>query len=599
LETRSKKKKMIIRMKEPEDEDFCSFIQNMIESENHTELQAPCNSLESRTSYLEAWREGETTQKSHSLGLTAEDWKLILGGAKRLTARKETVLINQGTTFQRIFQVIRGTCRIERRAKDCTSPTVVASITDNEIFGEISFVQKKGATASVIVDSDETEVFIIEGYYMNRLLQLRPELASRFLHYICSVLQRRLNQNDRFESAEERKVISLINEPLHHSLAKYPVLPATSYEVVKLLDGPVNDEKEEVKNKEQSATDYCCATSISTYPMLPVRNSDPVRYAREGSPICDQYRCCIFPNRTVIAVADGCNWGEPPRNAARAAVNAFTKYLCAHQSEIGDLQYAGGLVLRALSMANAEIFKGIDRETSMVGTTTLLGGLILQLDEMNEASAPTFGFVYVSIGDCKAFHWNSVTGKYSDITASNRAGTLSASDCGGRLGPHNDNLPDLRNLQLGFYACNEGDFIMIVSDGVHDNLDPSHLGFLPKDLGIEADSWSTVPDMEAAEDIKNAQRISLLEKVIQGKIDSAERKLSISSEGSNSVTSTIPPPLQVVNNLTEYCAETVSSSANWMATNPKGRLPKDYRLYPGKMDHTTCVCVKVGKVTPA
>jgi len=621
LELVSKKKAIVIRLKDDEDDDAFQLLENIIESldpqSRPSIVQQPSlNCLESNSYSLEKWREDLLKEKENPLAMTPEDWKLIIGGAKRLVCKKGTTIIAEGNEFQRIFQIVRGKCRTEAIMEvenGLRKTQSLGSITPNQIFGEVSFVQRKGATATVIADSDEVEMFVIEGYFFKRLLQIRPELSGRFLHYICSVLQRRINVHDRFESPEERKVIDLVAEPLHHNIIKHPVLPPKSLDPIIILNGPLQTEEEEELNKSKTATNYCCGTAITTYPLLPVHSDNPnesPKLVREGSPICDQYKCCIYPTRIILGVADGCNWGDPPRNAARAAINAFVRYLSNHQGEIGDLQYAGGLVLRALSMANAEIFKGLDPEADMIGTTTLMGGIILELeiddDDESKQTIPQYGFVYVSIGDCKAYHWSNITKSFSDITASNRTGTLSASDCGGRLGPHNEgNLPDLRNLELGFYACNPGDCIMIVSDGVHDNLDPAHLGFSPRDLGIEADSWDTVPDFEICEDIKNEYRISLLEKIIFGELDSAakKRELSESTEpikekSKQSIDKNnrkLPSPIEIVDSLTSYCIENCAASASWMQANPRKRLPQDYRLYPGKMDHTTCVCVKIGE----
>jgi serine/threonine protein phosphatase PrpC len=73
----------------------------------------------------------------------------------------------------------------------------------------------------------------------------------------------------------------------------------------------------------------------------------------------------------------------------------------------------------------------------------------------------------------KAFHWNCKTKGITDVTDGNRLSLTDASDPGGRLGPFlNEGTPDLRNLDLYFQPCNEGDIIFLVSDGVHDNLDP-------------------------------------------------------------------------------------------------------------------------------
>ena len=51
--------------------------------------------------------------KDNELGLTVEDWNLILRGAKRLVLRKDAVIVPENSDMQRIFQLVRGTCRIQ------------------------------------------------------------------------------------------------------------------------------------------------------------------------------------------------------------------------------------------------------------------------------------------------------------------------------------------------------------------------------------------------------------------------------------------------------------------------------------------------------
>jgi hypothetical protein len=34
-------------------------------------------------------------------------------------------------------------------------------------------------------------------------------------------------------------------------------------------------------------------------------------------------------------------------------------------------------------------------------------------------------------------------------------------------------------------------------------------------------------------------------------------------------------------------------SREFFLNNPGRRLPRDYKLFPGKMDHTTCLCIKI------
>jgi hypothetical protein len=50
-------------------------------------------------------------------------------------------------------------------------------------------------------------------------------------------------------------------------------------------------------------------------------------------------------NRTIVAVADGCGWGEKSKKAALLASRTFVEYVKLHQNEIVTLQDAGKLFL--------------------------------------------------------------------------------------------------------------------------------------------------------------------------------------------------------------------------------------------------------------
>lgn len=55
-------------------------------------------------------------------------------------------------------------------------------------------------------------------------------------------------------------------------------------------------------------------------------------------------------------------------------------------------------------------------------------------------------------------------------------------------------------------------------------------------------------------------------------------------------------PSSIVETLIQHSQKITLNSKKWMEdpANSKDKLPHDYLLYPGKMDHTTCLCVKVG-----
>lgn len=106
------------------------------------------------------------------------------------------------------------------------------------------------------------------------------------------------------------------------------------------------------------------------------------------------------------------------------------------------------------------------------------------------AEQPKQVIAFVSLGDCKIYHYSASTKQAIDLTAGNRTDFrdirdpgeklqgLEFDEKGGRLGPMKGEKgePDLKNLNAGHYICDDGDFIIAVSDGIHDNLDPMYAG---------------------------------------------------------------------------------------------------------------------------
>lgn len=45
--------------------------------------------------------------------MAPEDWDLLLKGARTMTVKKNTVIVQQGEMFQRIYHINKGVCRTE------------------------------------------------------------------------------------------------------------------------------------------------------------------------------------------------------------------------------------------------------------------------------------------------------------------------------------------------------------------------------------------------------------------------------------------------------------------------------------------------------
>eukprot|EP01103_Thecamoeba_quadrilineata_P014498 TRINITY_DN4338_c0_g1_i1.p1 TRINITY_DN4338_c0_g1~~TRINITY_DN4338_c0_g1_i1.p1 ORF type:complete len:848 (-),score=174.70 TRINITY_DN4338_c0_g1_i1:82-2625(-) len=201
--------------------------------------------------------------------------------------------------------------------------------------------------------------------------------------------------------------------------------------------------------------------------------------------------------------------------------------------------------------------------------------------------APCWVVVCGTVGDCKAFYWSASTQTVRDLTQGNRSDPLNASDCGGRLGPHLEGgRPDLRNFQLFQQRCWEGDLLMLMSDGIHDNLDPQYLGLSPDQVEFSLPKDTTWESLapEVAVQLKSRFQTQLLQ----------DRFRDLLRTGSQNSPKLPVLSAQVVNRwLLEHCQAVTSNSRAFMEKYPGRPLPPDYFNYPGKMDHSTVVTIRL------
>ena len=92
------------------------------------------------------------------------------------------------------------------------------------------------------------------------------------------------------------------------------------------------------------------------------------------------------------------------------------------------------------------------------------------------------------------------------VTRGSRGDAFNPADCGGRIGPYNgrdalaaarllppgtrftalgEMAPDLRNLEVFVHKLRHNDTVLVMSDGVYDNLDAHSQGLSPVALGLD------------------------------------------------------------------------------------------------------------------
>lgn len=309
---------------------------------------------------------------------------------------------------------------------------------------------------------------------------------------------------------------------------------------------------------------------------------------REGDPICDSYRIHTSDTGSIWCLTDGCNWGPRPFQAANRARDAFISVVQSKINEAKTYREVGQILLNGLASAHFTTIHD-KADPFMAGTTTALGGIIARVEKQATSDLQDGLFVeeteqwvviHVSVGDCKLFLYSAATGKVIDMTSKNREEVEDAKDPGGRIGPYlGDGDPDLRNLAFGACEVSDGDILIAVSDGVHDNLDPPTLGMVPSELGFDGKTDHA--------DWKNLS-----------KEESSAARTKFMCTSIAKIVSNLPRanPALIAKALVRHCQEVTEKSRDWMEQNPDGVLAaQSYAEFPGKMDHCSCVAIRVGK----
>ena len=127
---------------------------------------------------------------SDPMALTNADWEALTQGAKRIVMKCGETVMQEGSSYQRMYQVVRGAIRVEKQFDGEVKP--LGSLFCSETFGEMSFLTGSAATASCVVATEECELIIMEGYYVNMLIRMRPEIAGRFYKFLAMLVTARI-----------------------------------------------------------------------------------------------------------------------------------------------------------------------------------------------------------------------------------------------------------------------------------------------------------------------------------------------------------------------------------------------------------------------
>jgi CRP-like cAMP-binding protein len=127
--------------------------------------------------------------------LTDNDWILINATAKRVSFRLGEEIVREGVPGDTLYIVRRGSASVE--LPNARSTVAVALLEEGDVCGDMAFVEKGIATASVTAKDEEVEADAIAAEDLQRLLDSFPGVGYRFYRSLAVVLTRRLRDTSR------------------------------------------------------------------------------------------------------------------------------------------------------------------------------------------------------------------------------------------------------------------------------------------------------------------------------------------------------------------------------------------------------------------
>lgn len=119
--------------------------------------------------------------------MTRQDWALLLEKAITIDFSAGDVIVEKDSMQQAICIVKTGSVRVERE------DNVLAVYGAGAVFGEMSFLENRETSASVIAQTSAT-IHVVEGMVVYGLLVSVPGFATRFYQTLAVVLARRLRE---------------------------------------------------------------------------------------------------------------------------------------------------------------------------------------------------------------------------------------------------------------------------------------------------------------------------------------------------------------------------------------------------------------------
>lgn len=122
--------------------------------------------------------------------LTSNDWALIASKAERVVFGLGQEIIVQGTPIKFVYIIRAGSASVELATPHST--VVLAVLKKDDVCGELGFLHKGIASATVVAKDIEVVADLIQVDDLRQLIGTFPGFAARFFQSLALILARRL-----------------------------------------------------------------------------------------------------------------------------------------------------------------------------------------------------------------------------------------------------------------------------------------------------------------------------------------------------------------------------------------------------------------------
>ena len=122
--------------------------------------------------------------------LTANDWALIGTKTERVAFGLGKEIVTQGAPIKNVYIIRRGSASVELATSK--SSVLLAVLGEGDVCGEMAFLQKGIASATVVAKDTEVVADVILVDDLRQLIGAFPGFAARFFRSLATILARRL-----------------------------------------------------------------------------------------------------------------------------------------------------------------------------------------------------------------------------------------------------------------------------------------------------------------------------------------------------------------------------------------------------------------------